>query len=151
MFSECKSRLCLCLHRHLWRLSTKVGLLLQIDSAARPRTLCRENSKCYTECSILNAALTTTHEPLHTQNDETSGYIDLLQLYPVVAADALLEIGTAVISAIFSLDEHLLQTNTSCVPKYCYQSLFCCLIRYFLVRTSIAKCFTTPSNDFEAK
>jgi hypothetical protein len=37
----------------------------------------------------------TTHEPLHTQNDETNGNIEFLQPYSVIAADALLEIGTA--------------------------------------------------------
>jgi hypothetical protein len=36
---------------------------------------------------------TTTHEPLHTQNDETNGSVEFLQPYPVVAIDdALLEI-----------------------------------------------------------
>jgi hypothetical protein len=60
--------------------------------------------------------------------------IKFLKPYPVVAADALLEIDTAVISAVLSLDEHLSQTNTSCVPKLCYQSVYCCLIRYFLFR-----------------
>jgi hypothetical protein len=38
-----------------------------------------------------------------------------------------------------------LVTNTSCVPKCCYQSVYCCLIRYFLVRIRIAKCFTNSS------
>jgi hypothetical protein len=41
------------------------------------------------------------HEPLHAQNDETNGNIEFLQPYPVVAADALLEIGTAVIPGNF--------------------------------------------------
>jgi hypothetical protein len=41
--------------------------------------------------------------------------------YPVAAADALLEIGTASISADLSLDEHLSKTNTSCVPKFSCQ------------------------------
>jgi hypothetical protein len=41
------------------------------------------------------------------------------QPYPIVAVDALLEIGMAVISAALSLDEHLSQTNTSCVLKFC--------------------------------
>jgi hypothetical protein len=27
-----------------------------------------------------------------------------------------------------SLDEHLSQTNTSFVPKFCYQPVYCCLI-----------------------
>jgi hypothetical protein len=65
----------------------------------------------------------------------------------IVAADALLEIGTTVISAVLSLDEHLSQTNTSCVPKFCYQSVYC-LIRYFLVRIRIAKCSTNSSKLF---
>jgi hypothetical protein len=36
----------------------------------------------------------TTHERLHAQTDETDGNIELLQPYPAVAADALLEIVT---------------------------------------------------------
>jgi hypothetical protein len=40
------------------------------------------------------------HEPLHMQNDKTNGNIEFLQLYPVVAADALLEISMPVISAV---------------------------------------------------
>jgi hypothetical protein len=62
----------------------------------------------------------TTHKPLLAQNDETNGNIEFLQPYPVVAAEALLEIGTAVISAVLSLDEHLSQTNTYSVLKCCY-------------------------------
>jgi hypothetical protein len=58
----------------------------------------------YTGCSVKNATLTTTHGPLHAQNDATKGNIEFLQQYPVVAADALLEIGTAAISAVLSLD-----------------------------------------------
>jgi hypothetical protein len=55
----------------------------------------------------LNATLTTTHGPFSAQNDETNVSIEFLQPYPVVAADALLEIGTTVISAVLSLDKHL--------------------------------------------
>jgi hypothetical protein len=66
-------------------------------------------------------------EPLHARNDETNGNIEFLQPYPVVAADALLEISTAVISSGLSLDEHLSKKNTSCVPKFCYQSVYCFL------------------------
>jgi hypothetical protein len=69
----------------------------------------------------LNLTQTTTQEPLHAQNDEINGNIEFLQPYSVFAVDALLEIGTALISAVLSLDEHLSQTNTSCVPKFCYQ------------------------------
>jgi hypothetical protein len=57
----------------------------------------------------------TIHEPLHTQNDETSG--NILQQCPIVAADALLQIGTNVISAVLSLDELLSLTNTFCVSR----------------------------------
>jgi hypothetical protein len=57
----------------------------------------------------------------------------------------------AVISAVLSLDEHLSQTNTSCVPKCCYQSVYCCLIRYFFVRMRIAKCFTNSSKRFRCE
>jgi hypothetical protein len=85
---------------------------------------------------------------LHAQNDETNHNIEFLQPCPGVAADALLEIGSAVISAVVSLDEHLSQTDTSCVPKCCYQSMYCCLIRYFLTRKHIAKCFTNSSKRF---
>jgi hypothetical protein len=38
--------------------------------------------------------------------------------------------------------------HTSCVPKFCYQSVYCCLIWYFLVRISIAKYFTNSSKRF---
>jgi hypothetical protein len=40
-----------------------------------------------------------------------------------VAIVALLEVGTTQISAVLPLDMHLSQTNTSCVPKCCYQSV----------------------------
>jgi hypothetical protein len=48
---------------------------------------------------------TTTHKALHAQNHEINGNIEFLQPYPTVEADALLQIGTAVISAVLSLDE----------------------------------------------
>jgi hypothetical protein len=69
---------------------------------------------------------------------------------PVVAADALLEIGTAVISAVLPLDEHLSETNTSCAPKFRYQSVYF-LIGYFLVRIRAAKRFTNSRNRFRCE
>jgi hypothetical protein len=57
------------------------------------------------------------------QNHETNGNIEFLQPYPVVTADVLLEIGTAVISAVVSL----------------------------LVNIRIAKCFTNSSKRFRCK
>jgi hypothetical protein len=121
-----------------------------LENLQQSTRLIHEN-RSYTGSSILNATLTTTHEYLHQRNDETFGNIEFLQPYPVVAADALLEIGTAVISAVLSLDEHLSQTNTSCVPKFRYQSVYCCLIRYFLVRIRNAKCFTNISKQFRCE
>jgi hypothetical protein len=64
-----------------------------------------------------------THEPLHAQNNETNGNIEFFQQFPVVAANALLEISTAAISAVLSLVKHLPQTNTYCVPRFSYQSV----------------------------
>jgi hypothetical protein len=78
---------------------------------------------------------TTKHMPVLNSCSSTP----LLQL--------MLEIGTAVISADLSFIEHLSQTNTSCIPKFCYQSVYC-FIRYFLVRIRIAKCFTNISKRF---
>jgi hypothetical protein len=70
-----------------------------------------------------------------------------MQKYPVVATDVLLEVGTAV----FSLDEHLSQTNTSCFPKFYYQSVYYCLIRYLFARIRIAKCFMNSSKRFRCE
>jgi hypothetical protein len=41
--------------------------------------------------------------------------------------------------------------NSFCVPKCCYQSVYCCLIRYFLIRIRIAKCFTNSSKRFQCE
>jgi hypothetical protein len=53
-------------------------------------------------------------------NDKTNHKIKFLQLYPTTAADALLEINMAVISAALLPDKRLLQTNTSCAQTFCY-------------------------------
>jgi hypothetical protein len=74
-----------------------------------------------------------------------------LQPYPLVAVHALLEIGMAVMSAVLLLNELLSETHASCVPKFYYQSAYCCLILYILVRIHIAKCFMTAVYDFDAK
>jgi hypothetical protein len=44
---------------------------------------------------------------LYAQNDEIDDSTEFLQPYPVVESDTLLEIGTAVISEVLSLDDHL--------------------------------------------
>jgi hypothetical protein len=70
---------------------------------------------------------------------------EFLQPYSVVAAYALLEIGTAVISAVLSLDEPF---HRYLSPKICYQSGYCRLIRYFPVRIRTVSCFTNSSKRF---
>jgi hypothetical protein len=52
-----------------------------------------------------------------TPNDEVNGSTEFMQPYIVFAGDALLAIDTAVISAVLSLDDHLSQADSSCVPK----------------------------------
>jgi hypothetical protein len=58
---------------------------------------------------------------------------------------------TAVISALLSLDEHLSQTNTSCIPTFCFQSVYCRFIWYVLVMIRIAECFTNSSKRFRCE
>jgi hypothetical protein len=92
-------------------------------------------------CIIQNATLTTTHEHLHAQNDETRGSTEFLQPYPILTDDALLEIGTVVISAVLSLDEHLSQTllvSRNFVTSRCIVILFGTSLSGF----ALLKCFT---------
>lgn len=46
-----------------------------------------------------------------SQDDETDSNIEFLQPYPIVVADALLEICTALVSSALSLKELLSQTK----------------------------------------
>jgi hypothetical protein len=66
--------------------------------------------------NIQNVQFKRQYESLHVQNKETDGNIEFLQPYPAATADALLGIGTAVISADLSLSEHLLHASTSYIP-----------------------------------
>jgi hypothetical protein len=100
---------------------------------------------------VFNLKRNPTHELLRAQNDETNGNIEFLQPYPIVAADALLEIGTAVISAVLSLDEHLSQTNTSCVPKFCTSRCIVVLFGNSLSGYALVNGSRTATNDFDAK
>jgi hypothetical protein len=45
---------------------------------------------------------------------------------------------------------HAMVTNTSRVPALCYQYEHC-FVRYFLVRISIAKCFTDKRKRFRSE
>jgi hypothetical protein len=62
--------------------------------------LCQFIEKSLEGGTIWKATLATTHEPLQAQNHETLYDIELLQPYPIVVDDALLEIQTTVISAV---------------------------------------------------
>jgi hypothetical protein len=82
---------------------------------------------------------------MKTPNSNT----EILQSYPLVVADALLEIVTAAVSAVviqsaFVTDKHFL------CPEFCYQLVFYCFIWYFLARICIVKCFVNNSS-FNAK
>jgi hypothetical protein len=57
---------------------------------------------------------------------------------PAVTVDALLQFGTAIISTVLSLDEHLSHANTWPVQKFCYQLVYSCIIPVLL------RCHDTP-------
>jgi hypothetical protein len=71
-----------------------------------------------------------------------------MQPYPVVAADVLLKIGTAIILPVLSLYEDLSQKKNFPCPQILLPA--CALLTYsvFLVRIFIAKCFTYSSKQF---
>jgi hypothetical protein len=85
---------------------------------------------------------------ISSQNNKANLSIEFLKAYPFAAGDALLEISTVEVRAILWVDEHPLQTDTSCHPTFCYLSVYCCLIRYFIVAILIDKCFTKNSRIF---
>jgi hypothetical protein len=74
-----------------------------------------------------------------------------LQPYPVVAADALLEIGTDVISAVLSLDEHLSQINTSVSRNIVTSWCIVVLLGTSLSGYALLNASRTAANDFDAK
>jgi hypothetical protein len=74
--------------------------------------------------------------PLPQKADETNGWIEFLQPYPVVVADTLLEIGMAVISVFLSLDQHLSQTDHFLCSEMLLQ--VCVLLLYSLLPCQIA-------------
>jgi hypothetical protein len=96
----------------------------------------------FTGRSISSTAVTTERELFLN--------IEFLQLYPVVAADAMREVRTAVISAVLSLREHWSQRNASCLTKF-YQSAYLYLILHFLARIRIAKCFINSSKQLHCE
>jgi hypothetical protein len=85
-----------------------------------------------------NPSYNPTLGPIHPQTEDTNYSIEFKQPCPVVATDALLDIGMVVISAVLSLDDNLLQTNISCALKFCYQSVYY-VIPSFLVKKRIPR------------
>jgi hypothetical protein len=81
---------------------------------------------------------------------KTSGNIEFLQTYPVVAVNALLEIGTYVIQLFCRSKEHLLETLSvyrNVVISRCIVVLFgTALLGYALLNTS-----RRAANDFDTK
>jgi hypothetical protein len=53
------------------------------------------------------------------KSDRTNGNIEFLQLYPVVATDAVFETGLTIVSAVLSLNWKLSQTNISFDVQSC--------------------------------
>jgi hypothetical protein len=72
------------------------------------------------------------------------------QPYLVIAAYALLQIGTVIISAVSSLVERLSQTYKSCVPKFRNPSV-CCLFVTSFTGYALLNASRTAADDFDAK
>jgi hypothetical protein len=63
----------------------------------------------------------------------------------------MLEFRTAAISAVLLLDEHLSQTNTSCIPKFCSTSRYTAvLFGTSLSGYALLNASRTAANDFDA-
>jgi hypothetical protein len=91
--------------RRLERFSKKSHLSLQRTKLFGEHTLAaisRQAQLCFKHL----------HTNPFTHKTGNNGSIKLLQSYPIVAADAPPENGTAAISAVLSLDERLSQTDT---------------------------------------
>jgi hypothetical protein len=52
----------------------------------------------------------------------TNGNMEFFQPYSIAATDALNEMSTDMLPAVLSFSEHLLQTHTSWVKKFCFCS-----------------------------
>jgi hypothetical protein len=89
----------------------------------------------------LKRNITTAYEPHRAQNDQTNGTAEFSQPYCFIAADELLEMGTAAISALLSqMSTHhrpALPVSQNFVTSRCNV----CLIRHFITRLRIPKYF----------
>jgi hypothetical protein len=73
----------------------------------------------------LKTTVTTKRESLYIQNNESNGNIEILQPYPITAADPLVEISMAIISAVC--------LSVSACHKYFLDPKFCCRLVYCLI------------------
>jgi hypothetical protein len=78
---------------------------------------------------------------------KNNGNIKFLQPYPAVPTDALFENCMAEILVVFSLDEHLLRTDTFHILK-CYQLTHCCLIGTSYLGYALISALRTAANHF---
>jgi hypothetical protein len=74
-----------------------------------------------------------------------------LQLYTVVEADAVLEIGTALISDVLSLDEQLSHTQTLPVSANVVTSRYIVLLGTLLSGYALLNASRTAANYISAK
>lgn len=88
------------------------------------------------------------HINLSTHKTKPMTLLNSCSRIPLLQLVALLEVGTAIISVILL---HLSQTNTLFLPKYCYQTMHCCLVRYYLCRMLITECFTNSRKRFRCE
>jgi hypothetical protein len=99
-------------------------------------------------CSNIYRVLNLRHNPNYNsickpwwhQYNKTNELFFSLHLLGKTYRTALQQVSTA-----------FLKTQKNCVPKFCYQSVYCCLIRYLLFRIHIDKCFMNSSKRFWCK
>jgi hypothetical protein len=73
-----------------------------------------------------------------------------LQPYPVVATDALLEVGTTAVSAVLSLDEHYSQKTLPVFRNFVTSRCIVVLVGTSLSGHALLNASQTAENDFDA-
>jgi hypothetical protein len=88
---------------------------------------------------------------LHAKYDEPSSNVEFLQPCPIVAAGILFEVSKALSSTVLSLNDHWLQTNTFCVPKFVTNQCSVVLLGTSLSRFALLSGSRTATDYFDAK
>jgi hypothetical protein len=86
--------------------------------------------------------------PFMRRTTESVAGLNFCSRHLVLAADALLQIGTAVISVVLSLDEDVI--NTSSVPKFVTSRCTVVLFGTFFSGYELQNASRIPANDFDA-